>query len=85
MPPQPRAASDREDIGEGSRGEESAHQSLEQSRQEDVAQSDIITDRIATAVAPALRGSNKDHSIERATKLGAKVFTGMADPAEVES
>lgn len=85
MPPQPQAASDREDIGEESRGEESVHQSLEQPRQEEVAQADIIADKIATAVAFALRNSDKDHSIERATKLGAKVFTGTADPAEAES
>ncbi|KAL2471539.1 RNA-directed DNA polymerase [Abeliophyllum distichum] len=45
------------------------------------------TKKFAAAIASALQmqhNPNKDHSIERATKLGAKVFTCTSDPAMVE-
>ncbi|CAA3003162.1 uncharacterized protein LOC111369392 isoform X1, partial [Olea europaea subsp. europaea] len=81
MSSQPPAAPDRD----ASRVEESVHPTYDQRRYGDVAQPDLIADRIATAVASALRNTDKDYSIERATKLGAKVFTGTADPVDAES
>ncbi|XP_022847834.1 uncharacterized protein LOC111370386 [Olea europaea var. sylvestris] len=78
---QPPAALDRD----ASRVEESVHPTHDQQRYRDVAQPDLIADRIATDVASALRNTDKDCSMERATKLGAEVFTGAVDLVEAES
>ncbi|KAL2526950.1 Uncharacterized protein Adt_12004 [Abeliophyllum distichum] len=39
---------------------------------------------IEASVVSAMRSTDRDFSIEKATKLGAKVFTGIADPAVAE-
>ncbi|XP_022863736.1 uncharacterized protein LOC111383805 [Olea europaea var. sylvestris] len=45
----------------------------------------IAVEKIAIAVASAMHNTDRDFSIERATKLGAKVFTGTADPAVAQA
>lgn len=74
--PKPQVAADIDDIGDVSRVEESIHQIHEQRQHGNVAQHDLIVDRIATAVASGSRSFNKMYSIKRATKLGVKVFIG---------
>ncbi|KAL2533239.1 Uncharacterized protein Adt_06590 [Abeliophyllum distichum] len=86
--PETHNAHDTEDARETSRVDESVHRTHEQPQQRNVVETDQIVEKFAVAVASALqiqRNPDKDHSIERATKLGAKVFTGTSDPAMAEA
>ncbi|XP_022856214.1 uncharacterized protein LOC111377365, partial [Olea europaea var. sylvestris] len=47
-------------------------------------QPDPITDRIAATIASLLPNTDRDNSIERAMKLGAKFFMGTSNPADAE-
>ncbi|XP_022846659.1 uncharacterized protein LOC111369392 isoform X2 [Olea europaea var. sylvestris] len=86
MLPQSQIAPDRDELRELERVDESVHQPPEQRGQGNVIGTDpIAVERIAIAVASAMRNSDRDFSIERATKLGAKVFTGTADPAVAQA
>ncbi|XP_022876708.1 uncharacterized protein LOC111394890 [Olea europaea var. sylvestris] len=81
MFPQSHIASDRDELREPKRVDESVHQTPEQQGQGNVIGTDpIAIKRIAIGVASAMCNTDRDFSIERAIKLGAKVFTGTADP-----
>ncbi|KAL2481875.1 Uncharacterized protein Adt_34841 [Abeliophyllum distichum] len=72
-------APDRNNLRKTERIEESVHQILEYSRQRNMVEDDpIVVERIAIAVVSAMCNTYSDFSIERATKLGAKVFTRTA-------
>ncbi|XP_022871839.1 uncharacterized protein LOC111390945 [Olea europaea var. sylvestris] len=45
----------------------------------------MAVERIAIVVASAMHSTERDFSIERATKLGAKVFIGTVDPAVAQA
>ncbi|KAL2471113.1 Gag protease polyprotein-like protein [Abeliophyllum distichum] len=86
--PETHNAHDTEDARETSRVDESVHRTHEQPQQRNVVETDQIAEKFAATVASALqmqRNPNKDHSIEWATKLGAKVFTGTSVPAMAEA
>lgn len=82
MLPQTYIAPDQDDFRQHERVDESVHMPSEHLGQENVAGNDhMAVERIATAVVSAMRNTDKNFSIERATQLGAKVFTGTADPS----
>lgn len=86
MLPQSHIAPDRDELREPERVDKSVHQPPKQRGQGNVIGIDpIAIERIAIAVASAMRNTDRDFSIERATKLGAKVFTGTADPAVAQA
>ncbi|XP_022847478.1 uncharacterized protein LOC111369990 [Olea europaea var. sylvestris] len=86
MLPQSHIAPDRDELREPERVDESVHQPSEQRGQGNVTGTDpIAVERIAIAVVSAMRNTDRDFSIERATKLGAKVFTGTVDPAVAQA
>ncbi|KAL2474767.1 Retrotrans gag domain-containing protein [Abeliophyllum distichum] len=78
--PQTHIAPDRDNIREDDIIEESVYQPPEYSRQGNLVENDpIAIERIAAVVVSAMRSTNRDFSIERATKLGAKVFIGTTN------
>ncbi|KAL2542426.1 Retrotrans gag domain-containing protein [Abeliophyllum distichum] len=86
--PETHNAHDTKDLRETSRVDELVHRIHEQLQQRNAVETNQIVEKFAAAVALALqmqRNPKKDHSIERATKLGAKVFTGTSDPAMAEA
>ncbi|XP_022869406.1 uncharacterized protein LOC111388828 [Olea europaea var. sylvestris] len=86
MLPQSHIAPDRDELREPERVDESVHQPPEQQGQGNVIGTDpIAVERIVIAVASAIRNTDRDFSIEKATKLGAKVFTGTADSAVTQA
>lgn len=63
-------------VGGASGAAESVHQSQ--------VQPDPITDRVVAAIASLLPNTDRDNSIERAMKLGAKFFMGTSNPVDAE-
>ncbi|CAA3011863.1 Hypothetical predicted protein [Olea europaea subsp. europaea] len=78
LPENPNAPT-REDVGEAS-----VHQTQGLPTQGNVVGNDPLFDRLATAIASILPNPDRDTSIERAIKLGAKHFVGTANPADAE-
>ncbi|XP_022853707.1 uncharacterized protein LOC111375145 [Olea europaea var. sylvestris] len=79
-------APNRDELRESERVDESVHQPPETQGQGNVIGTNPITvERIAIVVASAMRNTDGDFSIERATKLGAKVFIDTADPAVAQA
>ncbi|KAL2465555.1 CCHC-type domain-containing protein [Abeliophyllum distichum] len=84
--PHTHIAPDRDNLGEAEIIEESVHQPPEHLRQGNMVENDpVVVERIAVAVVSTMRNTYRNFSIERATKLGAKIFTGTTDPAIVEA
>lgn len=63
-------------VGGASGAAESVHQSQ--------VQPDPVTDRLVAAISSLLPNADRDNSIERAMKLGAKFFMGTSNPADAE-
>ncbi|KAL2513202.1 Uncharacterized protein Adt_18802 [Abeliophyllum distichum] len=83
--PQTYIAPDRDNLIEDKIIEELVHQPPEHLRQGIMVENDpIVVERIA-AIVSAMRNTDKKFSIERATKLGVKVFIGTADLAVSEA